>query len=45
MLATLGDLLVHHPGIEDVEINPLRVTAGGLFALNAVLTMDKEARS
>ena len=45
VLATLGDLLVHHPEIKDVEINPLRVTAGGLFALDAVLTMDKEVRS
>ena len=45
VLAALGDLLVHHPEIGDVEINPLRVTAGGLFALDAVLTMDKEVRS
>ena len=45
VLAALGDLLVHHPEIEDVEINPLRVTADGLFALDAVLTMDKEVRS
>ncbi len=40
-LAALGDLLVHHSEIEDVEINPLRVTADGLLALDAVLTMDK----
>jgi len=45
VLAALGDLLVHHPEIEDVEINPLRVTAGGLLALDAVLTMDKEVLS
>ena len=45
VLAALGDLLVHHPGIEDVEINPLRVTADGLLALDAVLTMDKEVLS
>jgi acetate---CoA ligase (ADP-forming) len=45
VLAALDDLLVHHPEIGDVEINPLRVTAGGLFALDAVLTMDKEVRS
>jgi acetyltransferase len=42
-LAALGDLLVTHPEIEDVEINPLRVTSGGLLALDAVLTMGKEA--
>ena len=44
VLAALGDLLVHHSEIEDVEINPLRVTADGLLALDAVLTMDKEVR-
>jgi len=44
VLAALGDLLVHHRQIEDVEINPLRVTADGLLALDAVLTMDKEVR-
>jgi acetyltransferase len=43
VLAALGDLLVTHPEIEDVEINPLRVTAGGLLALDAVLTLRKEA--
>lgn len=42
-LAALGDLLVTHPEIEDVEVNPLRVTADGLLALDAVLTMGKEA--
>ena len=41
MLAALGDLLVQHSEIEDVEINPLRVTADGLLALDAILTMDK----
>jgi acetyltransferase len=45
VLATLGDLLADHPEIEDVEINPLRVTADGLLALDAVLTLGKEARS
>jgi acyl-CoA synthetase (NDP forming) len=43
VLAALGDLLVTHPEIEDVEINPLRVTADGLLALDAVLTVGKEA--
>jgi acyl-CoA synthetase (NDP forming) len=45
VLSALGNLLVDHPAIADVEINPLRVTAGGLIALDAVLTMGKEARS
>ena len=44
VLAALGDLLVAHPEIDDVEINPLRVTADGLLALDAVLTLGKEAR-
>jgi acetyltransferase len=43
-LAALGDLLVTHPEIEDVEINPIRVTADGLLALDAVLTLSKETR-
>jgi len=45
VLAALGNLLADHPAIADVEINPLRVTAAGLIALDAVLTMGKEARS
>jgi acyl-CoA synthetase (NDP forming) len=45
VLSALGNLLADHPAIADVEINPLRVTGGGLIALDAVLTMGKEARS
>ncbi len=45
VLAALGSLLADHSAIADVEINPLRVTAEGLIALDAVLTMGKEARS
>jgi acetyltransferase len=44
LFAPLGDLLTDHPEIEDVEINPLRVTARGLLALDAVLNLGKEAR-
>jgi acetate---CoA ligase (ADP-forming) len=33
----LGGLLLAHPHLEDVEINPLRLTAGGLVALDAVI--------
>jgi len=43
VLAALGDLLVEHPTIADVEINPLRVTGDGLLALDAVLTLGEEA--
>ncbi|SDD30968.1 acetyltransferase [Geodermatophilus telluris] len=42
VLAALGDLLLAHPAIAEVEVNPLRVTAGGLLALDAVLTLGKE---
>jgi acetate---CoA ligase (ADP-forming) len=38
ILATLGDLLVAHPRLESIEINPLRVTPQGLVALDAVVT-------
>ncbi|MFL6094845.1 MAG: hypothetical protein ACJ71Y_05300 [Blastococcus sp.] len=38
-------MLVAHPEIDDVEINPLRVTTDGLLALDAVLSLGKEARS
>ena len=35
--ALVGDLLIANPHLDDVEINPLRATAGGLIALDAVL--------
>lgn len=38
VLDALGGLLLDHPELEDVEINPLRVTADGLLALDAVMT-------
>ncbi|WP_448616424.1 acetate--CoA ligase family protein [Modestobacter sp. URMC 112] len=43
ILAALGDLLVSCPGIDDVEVNPLRVTTDGLLALDAVLTLGTSA--
>lgn len=42
VLAALGGLLVSRPEVADVEINPLRVTADGLVALDAVLTLRRE---
>ncbi len=42
VLVALGDLLHARPHVRDVEINPLRVTADGLLALDAVLIVDKE---
>jgi len=38
LAGALGALLLAHPHLEDVEINPLRVTADGLVALDAVVT-------
>ncbi|MEQ3553831.1 acetate--CoA ligase family protein [Pseudonocardia nematodicida] len=35
--ARLGDLLVANPGLDEIEINPLRLTDGGLVALDAVV--------
>jgi acetyltransferase len=35
--AALGDLLAANPGIAEIEVNPLRLTAGGLLALDAVV--------
>ena len=43
VLARLGGLLASCPDIEDIEINPLRVTRDGLIALDAVLRTRKEA--
>ncbi|MHA6621962.1 acetate--CoA ligase family protein [Pseudonocardia sp. DLS-67] len=42
-VAALGALLHAHPHLQDVEVNPLRVTAAGLVALDAVITADTEA--
>jgi len=42
MVAGLGELLLAHPYLQDVEINPLRVTAGGLVALDAVIIAGTE---
>jgi acetyltransferase len=37
VLARLGALLAANPAVEEIEINPLRITAEGLLALDAVL--------
>jgi acetate---CoA ligase (ADP-forming) len=42
IIAGLGDLLLAHPHLQDVEINPLRVTAEGLVALDAVIIAGTE---
>ena len=35
--AALGDLLVANPGLDEIEVNPLRLTHDGLLALDAVV--------
>ena len=37
VLARLGALLAANPGVEEIEMNPLRITGEGLVALDAVL--------
>jgi acetyltransferase len=37
-VAALGELLCAHPHLQEVEVNPLRVTTDGLVALDAVIT-------
>ncbi len=44
VLTRLGELLAAHPDIEEVEINPLRITRDGLVALDAVLRTRKNAQ-
>jgi len=42
LVAGLGDLLLAHPHLQDVEINPLRVTATGLIVLDAIIIAAPE---
>ena len=37
VLARLGDLVAANPRLDEVEVNPLRLTADGLVALDAVI--------
>ncbi|GAA5102040.1 acetate--CoA ligase family protein [Haloechinothrix salitolerans] len=42
VVTTLGDALVAYPELDEIEINPLRVTDAGLLALDAVITRTQE---
>ncbi|GAA5156062.1 hypothetical protein GCM10023321_30990 [Pseudonocardia eucalypti] len=37
VVAALGELLMENPGLDEIEVNPLRLTEHGLVALDAVL--------
>jgi acetyltransferase len=37
VVVALGRLLLEHPEISEVEINPIRATAEGLVALDALV--------
>lgn len=39
-VVAVGDLVVAHPEVVEVEVNPLRATRHGLLALDAVLRLD-----
>lgn len=42
-IVALGDLLASEPALEEIEINPLRVTAEGLLALDAFVSTSPSA--
>jgi acetyltransferase len=43
VIAMVGDVLVDNPHLAEIEINPLRVTTGGLVALDALLIVQEAA--
>lgn len=38
IVRSLGQILCDEPAVDEIEINPLRLTRDGLVALDAVLT-------
>lgn len=45
IICLLGQVLVQHPHLDELEVNPLRLTRQGLIALDAVITTDSSRRS
>jgi acetyltransferase len=43
LLQALGGALVDHPALQEIEINPLRATASGLLALDAVVMCEEDS--
>ena len=41
LIAALGDLLAANPSLDDIEVNPLRLTDDGLVALDAVIIIKE----
>jgi acetyltransferase len=41
VIAMVGDALADNPQLAEIEINPLRVTTGGLVALDAVIIAEE----
>jgi acyl-CoA synthetase (NDP forming) len=41
VLHSIGDLLVAHPEIAELDVNPLRVTGGALIAADALILLDR----
>jgi hypothetical protein len=42
LISVLSDALLSAPAVDEIEINPLRLTTGGLIALDAVIISGSE---